>query len=173
MLVHVEQGLGFQDGLLFGEGVEGVQAEFVLAGIVVKIAERDQFAACPLGKGSEDTAFAGGIGQVIVRLFVEIGAHGFDFEVHHVAVAFGPGTLVAFLAAEGELFEQAALGEHLVGRADQLGQAMGTGKDADDVAAADNPDLDLIIALRELPGAVDIEQFRMQRPLKEIKIQFA
>ena len=33
MLVHVEQGLGFQDGLLFGEGVEGVQAEFVLAGI--------------------------------------------------------------------------------------------------------------------------------------------
>jgi len=157
MAVHVEEGLGLQDGLLFGEGVEGVQAEFVLAGIVVKIAEGDQFAAGPLGEGGEDPVFAGGVGQVLVRLFVEIGAHGFDFEIHHVAAAFGPGTLVAFLAAEGKLFEQAALGEHLVGRADQLGQAMGTGKDADDVAAADDPDLDLIIALRELPGAVDVE----------------
>lgn len=168
---EVEQGLGFQDSLLFGESVKGVQLEFVLAGFVIEVAKGSEIAAGPLGKRHINAAFFSGGGQVAMALAEEVDAHVLGLEINHVFMVLGPGTFVAFLAAERKLTDQAPGGEHLFGRADQLGYAIFSAEDADDVAAVGDPDHYFVIALEKMARTMNVEQLRMKRALKHVEGQ--
>jgi len=171
--VEIEDGLSFEDGLMVGESVEGVQLQAVTAGFIVKIAEGDQFVACGLGIGDIHAAFFGHAGEVGVGLAKEVGAHGFDLEVHHVVVLVGPGAFVTFFAAESEALHKSAFGEHLVWRANEFGHAMRSGENTGHMAAARNPDDDLISTLKELSRGIDVKQFGMDRSFVQVERQFA
>ena len=119
-----EKGLGFEDGLVFGEGMVGVEVQFVTAGFKVEVAKGDELVVGPLGEFDEQAAFATHFFEFLVGVFEKVGAHRFQIGVEDVVEAFGPAVAELVRTAEIKGFNQAVTGQKLVGRADKFGNVI-------------------------------------------------
>ena len=81
---------------------------------------------------------------------VEIDAHVFDLEAHHIPETIGPSATVGFLSAKGESLGQPVTRKWLLGRADALRDAVSAVKDTGYVGATGDPDNHFIVALKKM-----------------------
>ena len=161
--------MGFENGLVFGEGVVGVKVQLMAAGFKVEVAEGDEIVLGPLGEFDEDSAFASHFFEFFVGVFEEVAAHRLHVGVEDVVESFRPAVGVLVGSAEVEGFDQAVAGQELVGRADQFGDVVGPDEDGNHMRATGVPDNDFIIGLKKMERFVNIKQFRVNRSIKEME----
>ncbi len=142
-----------------------MQVQFFPSRLVVDIAERNQVAPGPFGERHVNAALAGDFYELLMGAAVKVGAHDFGLKVHHVDKPVAPSALIFPVAPESETFTEPALGQYLLGRADEFGEATARMENADEMTAASDPNVYFVIALEKLLITINVKQFRMERAM--------
>lgn len=167
LLVKVEQGLCFNHRNLVRVCGECMDMQLGFACLEIDIAEGLQAIDFKLGKPDENAAVPAEAFEVGETLPIEVCAKPFNLEVGHIA---DPPAKRAFMRArplELEALNQATFRHRLPWGANHLGHGNIAGKNAYDVGTAGDPNQGLVFLCFELSAGVNIEEFRVQRSLKQ------
>lgn len=161
-----EDGLGLDDHLVLVEEMEALNEQLVAAALDVEDAERGALLILRGDFGGHQFALAGVIGDLVLGGVVQSLSELFFLGADHVLdVATGGGHFVILFAPAGDRLEKAAVGEGLAVGDDDFGESIFTGREGDDVAAFDEPDVGFVGTADDLFRSEDFEKLGVESPL--------
>ena len=167
MLLEVEDRLRFNHRNLVGIGRESMDMQLGFTGLEINVTEGLESVDYKLGEPDKHAAVTPESFEVGKALPVYAGTEAFDLKISHIADAFAESAFVRAGAAKLEPLDKPAFGQRLCGGAYDLGKSNIPGEYADDMRASRDPYQGLVFFGFELPACVNIEEFRVQRSLKQ------
>ena len=164
-LADFEDGLRFQERLLFGERMERVNVQLMVPGVEIDEGKGRQPIVDPVVEGDEKSAVFGVVYVVPVSRGEKLWRHPFNLSGKDVLQSVVERLGVVALAAETEGRRQSAFGQKLVILADQFRENLLSGLHDDDMPQSYDPDLSRVAVLAESLHTMDVEQLRMNRSL--------
>jgi len=144
ILLKIEQGLGLNHCYLFRISCKSMDVQLTSSRLEVNIAKRLQTPDFQLRELNEHAAVPGEAVEVDIALPIQIRTHLLDLKIGHIIQPLAQSAFVRTWTTELKALNQAARGQHLARCTYNLSQARISGKNADNMSAACNPDNRLV-----------------------------